>query len=127
MDKSKILDFQESEEQRDSFSGVRKWWESRRKKYNLLVFLTIFVLFLIEYGLTKHDSNYWSAYWADVAVCLILANIGYTLSWLLELVYNGYNNTFLPEKTANILFKLGSIFSIIIVVITGIYSIFYFG
>lgn len=127
MDKSKILDFQEPEEQRDSFSGVRKWWESRRKKYNLLIGSTIFILFVIEYGLSKHNSNYWSAYLADVVVCLILANMGYTLSWLLELVYKGYTNTFLPEKMANMLFKLGSIFSIIIVVITGIYSIFYFG
>jgi hypothetical protein len=127
MDKSKILDFWESEENRDSFSGVRKWWESRRKKYNLVIGSTIFILFVIEYGLSKHNSNYWSAYWADVAICLILANIGYTLSWLLELVYKGYTTTFLSEKAANTLFKLGLISSIIIVVITGIYSIFYFG
>jgi hypothetical protein len=127
MDKSKILDFWESEENRDSFSGVRKWWESRRKKYNLVVGLTVFIMFLIEFGMTKHSSNYWSAYLADVAMCIILANIGYTSSWMIvEPFYKGVTDTFLTEKTANTLFKLGLICSVILVVITGIYSIIYF-
>lgn len=126
MDKSKILDFWESEEKRDSFSGVRKWWEKRRKKYNLVIGLTVFILFLMEYTLTTHGSNYWEAYWADVAMCIILANIGYTLGWLSEYVYKGVTDTFLTEKTANTLLKLGLIFSVIIVVIIGIYSITYF-
>ena len=126
MDKSKILDFWESEEPRDSFSGVRKWWELRRKKYNLVIGSTIFIMFLLEFTLTKHGSNYWSAYWADVAMCIIFANMGYTLSWLSEYVYKGITDTFITEKTANTLFKLGLICSIILVVIIGIYSITYF-
>jgi hypothetical protein len=123
MDKSKILDFEEPEEQRNSFGDIRKWWEARRKKYNIVVVLTVFAMFLIEYGLTKHNDAYWIQYLGDVIYCIILANIAYTFGWVSEQVYKGLTNKVLSTKMADTLFKLGLVFSITTVVITGIYSI----
>jgi hypothetical protein len=102
MEESKLLDFWHPEESRDSFEGMQNWWKQRRKKYNIILLFTIFVMFLLEYNLTTHRRAYWVFYFKDVIFCVIFANFGYTFGWILESIYKNLTDDFLTPKAANI-------------------------
>jgi hypothetical protein len=123
MEESKLLDFWPSKESRDSFEGMQNWWKQRRKTYNITLLFTIFVMFLLEYNLTTHRRAYWVFYLKDVILCVIFANFGYTFGWIIESIYKNLTDKFFTPKTADMFYKTGALFSVIIVILTGIYSI----
>lgn len=102
------------------------WWEKKRITYNIIVLISIWVVYLIESSLSNNSQYYWAGYFHDVFMCLILANLSYCVGWFFELVYYNYYDSFLTERESKSLFKLGLAFSVLCVFTLGLMSIIIF-
>lgn len=106
-----ILDY--NEEENLYFESI-KWWENKRKIYNIVIFLTLIIplKYLFSEYVNQNASEFSFIYLIDIIFWLIGANLLYCLGFGVELTAQYYRKK-KSKNIRNLLFYSGLIFSIV--------------
>ncbi len=107
-------------------TNILKRWETKRVRFNVTLLIFIVIMSGLEHLINSKDSSYWTSYWREVSLCLLIANVAFSVVYLLEFWAKFKTRHFLTTLNSIRLFEYGLSISIVIVVITGIISIFRF-
>lgn len=108
---------------------IKKWWESRRLKYNIGIIISAIseaILSVIIATIAKNDwEPFGFIFWiAGFSLMIGLANIFYNLGYLMDIKYNKNNSENFRQRLFNLGFwgsvSIPYVFPLIIIVISFI-------
>lgn len=105
------------------FGLVIRHWESRRGKYNLAIFSAVVLMFLTELSINSQTVTYWQSYLTDVIYCFALANAFYSVVYPIEFASKMIRKRFLNPFEIKSLYNIGIGFSMVLVIVAGVWSI----